>query len=219
MNGNWGNSDGRTASLVWATPNAEALIAYIARVSSSNQENPEYSRLFKYLVEHNHWSPFEHATACIEINTTRDVAAQILRHRSFCFQEFSQRYSSKIKPPALPEMRIAGTTNRQSSISQELTPGQKASVERAECLMHRTYEAYVDMVVMGVAPESARSVLPLCTPTRMYMTGNVRSWIHYLKLRLDETTQKEHREVAQAVKAILDECFPTIMQLVFSKHS
>lgn len=213
----WENNAGKTASLVWATPSAEALIAYIARVSSDNQENPEYMRLFRYLIKHGHWSPFEHASACVEINTTRDIAAQILRHRSFCFQEFSQRYSSKVKPPRFPEMRVAGSTNRQSSISQDLSEGQLAAVQRAQNLAELAYDAYVEMVARDIAPECARSVLPMCTPTRMYMTGSVRSWLHYLKLRLDETTQKEHRDVAEAIRHELEGCFPNIIKLVFKE--
>ena len=215
----WEDSSKPTASLVWATPSAEAFIAYIARVSSDNQDNPEYMKLFRYLVKHNHWSPFEHASACVEINTTRDVAAQILRHRSFCFQEFSQRYAKVKDRPKLPEMRVASKKNRQSSEDACTNVGQRAAIERAEALMDRLYEAYEDMVELGVATECARGVLPLCTSTRMYMTGNVRSWLHYLKLRLDETTQKEHRIVAEAIFKELEKCFPNIMQLVFRENT
>lgn len=212
MTGKW-DSEGKRASLVWVTPNAEAMIAYIARVSSDNQDNPEYRRLFKYLIKHKHWSPFEHAVACVEINTSRAVAAQILRHRSFVFQEFSQRYAPVLEEPEMPEMRLANKTSRQSSIEAELTPAQSAVVGRARNLMYHSYKTYREMIDLGIASECARAVLPMCASTRMYMTGSLRSWLHYLELRTHETTQKEHREVAQAIERILEECFPTVFEI------
>lgn len=212
MSSKW-DSEGETASLVWITPNAEATIAYIARVSSDWQDNPEYMRLFKYLIKHGHWSPFEHAVACVEVNTTRAVAAQMIRHRSFAFQEFSQRYAVVQDWPQMPEMRLANTTSRQSSIEAPLDKSQMAAVQRAENLMQLTFHAYMDMVKAGIANECARNVLPMCTGTRLYMTGSVRSWLHYLGLRLDETTQKEHRIVAQAIRDVLAKELPNIIQL------
>lgn len=210
------DSGGEPASLVWMTPNAEATIAYIARVSSDWQENPEYLKLFRYLVKHGHWSPFEHAVACVEINTTRAIAAQILRHRSFSFQEFSQRYQTVKDRPVMGEQRLKGSTNRQGSVDWNLgnaTIQQASAADEGRKAVDAAWTAYRKMVDAGFAPETARNVLPLCTPTRMYMTGSIRSWIHYLKLRLDPTTQEEHRKIAEAIRDVLDRDMPNIMKL------
>jgi thymidylate synthase (FAD) len=205
------------AKLVWITPEAESQIVYCARVSNpkSQEEGKSPDRLIRYLAKHKHWSVFEMASMCIEINTTRDIAAQILRHRSFSFQEFSQRYSATdaLGRACVPELRLQDKTNKQNSIVvtdpyqwTELT--QLASeigsfFEEAEDLYLRLLEA-------GVAKECARKVLPLNTPTRLYMAGTIRSWIHYLQIRTGVETQLEHREIAKAIKEIFKANLPTI---------
>lgn len=217
------DNDGKLASVVWATPNAEPMIAYIARVTSENQENPEYIRLFRYLIKHGHWSPFEHASICVEINTSRAVAAQILRHRSFSFQEFSQRYRDVTQKPLFPEQRLAAKTNRQGSIDVEdpskLTPEQKDALNMANFSLDWVWGSYRNLILNGFAPETARMILPMCSGTRIYMTGNVRSWIHYLELRLADDTQKEHRTVAQAILKELESVIPNIIKMMdWGKH-
>ena len=213
------DNDGAVAAVVWATPNAESTIAYIARVSSQNQENPSYERLFRYLINHEHWSPFEHAVVCIEINTTRAIAQQIIRHRSFSFQEFSQRYEEVRNKPMMPEQRLKAQTNRQGSIEAngEYTAEQRHALWALQKSIDKAWDTYRYLLDNGFAPETARMVLPLCTPTRIYMTGSVRSWIHYLRLRLPENTQKEHREVAMHVKDALTPIIPTIIEMLEKK--
>lgn len=201
-----------TASLVWATPDAEELLAKIARVSNpANQDNPSFEGLIGYMIRHNHWSPFEMVSAVVEINTTRDIGRQILRHRSFSFQEFSQRYAdATLLPPAeLREARMQDTKNRQNSL--EVGPGPLA--DRWEILQHQVYDAaierYKEALDVGIAKEQARALLPEgLTPTRMYMAGTLRSWLHYLRLRTGPETQKEHRLVAEAVREVLLPSFP-----------
>ena len=192
-----------TAKLVWITPNAEALIAKIARVSNPNNENnPKYEKLIRYLIEHKHWSPFEMASMCVEINTTRAIAAQILRHRSFSFQEFSQRYSEAIDAD-VPQLRRQDKKNRQNSID-DLDIGLKMDFqERIDNLFDDSFDLYNDMLAHGVAKECARSVLPLATETRLYMSGTIRSWLHYVDLRADDDTQLEHRAIASSIGEIL----------------
>jgi thymidylate synthase (FAD) len=146
----------------------------------------------------------------VEVQTTRQVSAQIIRHRSFAFQEFSQRYAKVSSIPEMPEMRLAGATNRQSSLSAELTPGQKAASERAENLMLLLYGAYEEMVATGIANESARAVLPMCTPTMLYMSGSIRSFLHYCQVRMTPDTQKEHREIAEGIAHILSTEVPIV---------
>jgi thymidylate synthase (FAD) len=205
-----------TASLIWITPDAERLIAHIARVSNpANQDNPDYERLLRYLIEHRHWSPLEMASACIEINTTRDIGRQILRHRSFSFQEFSQRYAdvSQLPPAELREARLQDTKNRQNSF--ELGPGPLA--DRWEILQHEVYDAaldrYKEALEIGIAKEQARALLPEgLTPSRMYMAGTLRSWLHYVALRTGPETQKEHRQIAQKIADLLRAEIPTIMR-------
>ena len=202
-----------TARLISITPDAEKTMAYIARVSNpANQENDNYSGLLKYCIKHNHWSVFEQSTMTVEIETTRAIAAQILRHRSFTYQEFSQRYADAklLETIELPELRRQDNKNRQNSID-DLDP---KIVEKLNAQMNTLFSSafslYNQMLQEGVAKECARMVLPLCTPTRIYMTGSCRSWIHYINLRSANGTQKEHMMIAQAVKKIFIEQFPTV---------
>ena len=202
-----------TVSLVHTTPDAEKLIAYMARVSNpANQDNPESERLIRYLIKHKHWSPFEMVNMCVQIETTRSVAAQILRHRSFSFQEFSQRYAQVAEPAAIPQLRRQDTKNRQNSID-DLDPFEIQILEKQmQTLFDSSMALYKQMLGRGVAKECARMVLPLCTPTRIYMTGSCRSWIHYITLRSANGTQKEHMDVAEACKRVFIEQFPTVSE-------
>ena len=205
-----------SARLISVTPEADKTMAYIARVSNpSNQNNEKFSRLLKYCIDHNHWSVFEQSSMTIEVETTRAIAAQILRHRSFTFQEFSQRYadssmlSSKIP---LPELRRQDTKNRQNSID-DLDPFDVQSMElQMQTLFDSSMALYQQMLNRGVAKECARNVLPLCTPTRIYMTGSCRSWIHYISLRSANGTQKEHMDVAESCKKVFVEQFPVVSE-------
>ena len=202
--------------LVSVTPDAEKLMAYVARVSNpKNQDNDKFAGLLKYCIKHGHWSVFEQAFMTVEINTTRGLAAQILRHRSFTYQEFSQRYadSSMLGDQIpLPELRRQDDKNRQNSID-DLDP---LMVEDLNLKMQRHFvdgmKLYKEMLDAGVAKECARFVLPLATPTRIYMSGSVRSWIHYINLRSAHGTQKEHMNVAEGVRSIFSEQFPTVAQ-------
>ena len=186
--------------------NAEDIIAYCARVSNpSNQNNKTTApKLLKFLIKHKHWSPFELTNMCVEIKTSRAIAAQILRHRSFSFQEFSQRYSEATEMEPL-ELRAPAEKNRQSS--SDIITDENLN-KMASLMMNANKELYDDMIANGVAKEGARMILPLGTQTTMYMNGSVRSWIHYIDLRTEENTQKEHREVAEAVKQIFTKQFP-----------
>ena len=181
------------------TPDAEKTMGYIARVSNpSNQDNEKFAGLLKYCIKHNHWSVFEQSSMTLEIETTRAIAAQILRHRSFTFQEFSQRYadSTALGKIAVPEYRKQDLKNRQNS-TDDLDPFEKQKFElQTETLFSSAVALYEQMLTLGVAKECARMVLPLATPTRIYMTGSCRSWIHYINLRSAHGTQKEHRDVA-----------------------
>lgn len=207
----------QSVKLVHVTPEAEHFIADMARVSApKNQGNYDTApRLIKYLIKHKHWSPFEMATMCVEINTTRDIAAQILRHKSFCgFQEFSQRYADvkDLGELQIPELRRQDVKNRQNSID-DLDPKLiKAFQQRIRMLFAESQELYDDMLEAGIAKESARKVLPLNSPSRMYMHGTLRSWIHYIDLRASNGTQKEHMEIANMVKVIFNEQFPCIFE-------
>lgn len=204
------------ANLIWITPDAERMIAHIARVSNpANQNNPEYAKLLCYCMDHGHWSVFEMASACIEINTTRDIGRQILRHRSFSFQEFSQRYAAvdALPPAELREARLQDTKNRQNSFG--LGPGPLA--DRWDILQHEVYDAalerYREAIELGIAKEQARALLPEgLTPSRMYMSGTIRSFIHYLRLRTGPETQKEHRQIAQKIADLLRAEVPTIIE-------
>lgn len=204
--------------LIWSTPDAENLIAYMARVSNpNNQNNPETApKLLKYLMKHKHWSPFEMVNVCMEIETTRDIGRQILRHRSFSFQEFSQRYA-EAEDFSMSEARLQDNKNRQNSIELDFTDN--SDVQTAylwERVQDNVIEAcernYHWALSKGIAKEVARKVLPEgLTKSRMYMNGTLRSWIHYVDIRCDIATQKEHRDVADQCRVILEKLFPNIL--------
>lgn len=201
-----------SVQLVHITPNAEELIAYMARVSNpANQNNTETSaKLIKYLIDHQHWSPFEMVNMCVEIETTRSIAAQILRHRSFSFQEFSQRYAEVQLRPELPEMRRQDLKNRQNSVDDlPLNVLHECDQVVGQALV-TSYRAYERLLELGVAKECAREVLPLCTPTKLYMNGTIRSWIHYCQLRCGNGTQEEHRIIANGAYKLLQEHLPSV---------
>ena len=204
-----------TVKLVSVTPDAEQLMAYIARVSNpSNQDNEKYAGLLKYCIKHNHWSVFEQSTMTLEIETTRAIAAQILRHRSFTFQEFSQRYaaSTALGEIDLPELRKQDLKNRQNS-TDDLDPEMVEKFNRQMITLFSSSKAlYESMLKQGVAKECARMVLPLCTPTRIYMTGSCRSWIHYINLRSAHGTQKEHMLIAEGCRKVFTEQFPAVSE-------
>ena len=202
--------------LISVTPDAEKHMAYVARVSNpKNQDNEKFAGLLKYCIEHGHWRVFEQAYMTVEINTTRGLAAQILRHRSFTYQEFSQRYadanllSEKIP---LPKLRRQDKKNRQNSTDDV----DEWVVQKYDILMEEHFrnsmDLYNKMLEDGIAKECARFVLPLSTPTRIYMTGSCRSWIHYINLRSAHGTQKEHMDVAQGVRQVFGEQFPTVAE-------
>ena len=203
-----------TVELVSVTPDAENHMAYVDRVSNpKNQDNEKISGLLAYCIKHGHWSVFEQAFMTVEINTTRGLAAQILRHRSFTFQEFSQRYADSTmlsESIATPQLRRQDTKNRQNSIDDV----DDYTTQRFEIKMRSHFEQaielYKEMLDSGIAKECARFVLPLATPTRLYMTGSVRSWIHYVDLRSAHGTQKEHMDVAEEVRSIFNEQFPVV---------
>ena len=201
--------------LVTVTPDAEQLMAYVARVSNpSNQDNEKYAGLLKYCIKHNHWSVFEQSSMTLEIETTRAIAAQILRHRSFTFQEFSQRYAqtTSLGDIELPELRRQDAKNRQNS-TDDLDPEIADKFNRQMITLFSSSKAlYESMLKQGVAKECARMVLPLCTPTRIYMTGSCRSWIHYINLRSAHGTQKEHMVIAEACRKVFTEQFPAVSE-------
>jgi|TARA_Y100000289_G_scaffold437_1_gene440 thymidylate synthase (FAD) len=202
-----------SVKLISVTPDAEQTMAYVARVSNpKNQENPNYAKLLGYCIKHNHWSVFEQAFMTLEIETTRGLAAQILRHRSFTYQEWSQRYAdSSMLAESIPmfDLRRQDTKNRQNSID-DIDDFVKQEYEiKIRRHFDEAMTLYQSMLDMGIAKECARFVLPLATPTRMYMSGSVRSWIHYITLRSANGTQKEHMDIAEACKKIFVEQFPT----------
>jgi len=201
-----------TATLVHITPNAEELISYMARVSNpSNQNNTETSaKLIKYLIDHQHWSPFEMVNMCVSIETTRSIAAQILRHRSFSFQEFSQRYAEVTEVAAPPQFRKQDTKNRQNSTDDLSLKLNYQYTEETIKLYNQCYDLYQRMLKDGVAKECAREVLPLAAPTKLYMNGTIRSWIHYCQLRCGNGTQLEHRVIAEGVYKLLEEHLPSV---------
>ena len=204
-----------TVTLVSITPDAEQTMAYIARVSNpSNQDNEKYAGLLKYCIKHNHWSVFEQSSMTLEIETTRAIAAQILRHRSFTFQEFSQRYaaSTALGDIPLPELRRQDTKNRQNSIDDLNDFVTQKLQMQMQTLFNSATALYNQMLEEGVAKECARMVLPLCTPTRIYMTGSCRSWIHYINLRSAHGTQKEHMVIAEACRKVFTEQFPSVSE-------
>ena len=202
--------------LVTVTPKAEETMGYVARVSNpENQDNPKVAGLLSYCIKHGHWSVFEQAHMTVEINTTRGLAAQILRHRSFTFQEFSQRYQdvSHIREDIpLPQLRRQDTKNRQNSID-DLDPVKVEDLnKKMRSLFDQSIDLYKSMLHAGVAKECARFVLPLATPTRLYMTGSCRSWIHYINLRSAHGTQKEHMDLVKNVRKVFVEQFPIVSQ-------
>lgn len=205
--------------LMWVTPNADQLIAEMARVSNpANQANEKIEGLLNYMMRNGHVSPFEMATACVEINTTRDIGRQILRHRSFSFQEFSQRYASTEALPEAPlrECRLQDTANRQNSIETDDALLAKRWARHQEQVRQVAQDVYDWALANGIAKEQARAVLPEgLTASRMYMTGTLRSWVHYLGSRLDPSTQKEHRLIAEEILAILRQAAPVTMGAFF----
>jgi len=195
--------------LVHVTPDSEKLIAYCARVSSKNQDNPEYSKLIAYLIKHKHWSPLEMANMCLSIETTRAISPQILRHRSFSFQEFSQRYAEAMDfEPSEP--RLQDAKNRQNSIVDETGANDIWFRAVQDIVWNQSYKLYTEALNRGIAKEVARNLLPLNTKTKLFMNGTIRSWVHYIQVRTDPSTQKEHREIAEAAKAIFIQQFPEI---------
>ena len=212
--------------LTWATPNAEALIVEMARVSApKNKDNMETApKLLRYLINHKHWSPFEMANMCVEINTTRAISPQILRHRSFSFQEFSQRYAdtNELGSAVIPHLRRQDNKNRQNStddLADKIGKDKLAEFYRRTSAIYEDAEhLYKEMISAGVAKECARGVLPLNTQTSLYMNGTLRSWIHYIQLRCDPGTQLEHREIAEAARRIFCDQFPVIGEAVFGSH-
>jgi thymidylate synthase (FAD) len=205
-----------TVKLISVTPDAEQTMAYIARVSNpANQDSENYAGLLRYCIKHNHWSVFEQSSMSLEIETNRGIAAQILRHRSFTFQEFSQRYADTnliTENIPIPDLRKQDTKNRQNS-TDDLGDYVKLKfqTEIAELFKHSN-NLYKRMLEAGVAKECARFVLPLATPTRIYMTGSCRSWIHYITLRSANGTQKEHMDIALECKKVFSEQFPTVAE-------
>ena len=207
-----------SAKLVWITPDAEQLVGKIARVSNpNNEDNPEVDKLIRYLIKHRHWSPFEMASMCVEIHTTRAIAAQVLRHRSFSFQEFSQRYAIPTDTFAtvLPDLRRQDVKNRQNSIDDLPTETIEYYQQRIDDHFREAVNLYESLLHSDVAKECARSVLPLNTVTRLYMSGTLRSWLHYVDLRGDNGTQREHMSIARSVGDILDDQVPTIARAMW----
>jgi len=209
-----------TVQLVHHTNKGDELVAYMARVSNpANQNNTETSaKLIKYLIKHKHWSPFEMVNMCVEIETTRSIAAQILRHRSFSFQEFSQRYAdaSQLGSPTVPQLRLQDTKNRQNSI--EIEEEDLFLKQEITQLFKHSELVYKKLLEQGVAKECAREVLPLSMPTRMYMNGTIRSWLHYCDLRTSNGTQKEHAQIAAQVQDLLYQHLPNVCEAMWNKN-
>lgn len=210
-----------TVNLRWATPNLDAEIAFQGRVSNvENQNNPEFTKLLNYLMTHGHVSPFEMANMCVEINTTRDISRQILRHRSFSFQEYSGRYAemTDLGDMVERECRLQDTNNRQSSLESTDTAIDHFFLVGQENVWELAVESYNKALSLGIAKEQARALLPEgLTPTRLYMNGNMRSWIFYLKQRLDLSTQKEHRIIAEQVLQIFRNVAPVTAAAFFGE--
>ena len=209
-----------SAQLVSITPDAEEQIVYMARVSNpKNQANMDTApRLIRYLIKHKHWSPFEMASMQVEINTTRAIAAQVLRHRSFSFQEFSQRYSdvNELSNIGLPHLRSQDLKNKQAShddLDPEMVDLMNKQIHQ---LYASTFDFYEHLLHKGVAKECARSILPLGTPTKVYMAGTLRSFIHYVQIRAGEETQLEHRLIAEDVKDIIEVNLPSVYEAAFT---
>ena len=203
-------------TLVHATPDGDELIAYMARVSNpANQNNKDSSKLIKYLITHKHWSPFEMVNMCVEINTTRSISAQLLRHRSFSFQEFSQRYADveELDLPKTPELRLQDPKNRQNSITSDKID-QLTWDSAIKLNYFHSYTLYKNLLKAGIAKECAREILPMGTPTRLYMNGTLRSWIHYCDLRTANGTQKEHQGIAEACRQLIKTQFPLTYEVI-----
>ena len=207
-----------TTHLVHATPDGEDLIAYMARVSNpNNQSNSDTApKLIKYLIRHRHWSPFEMVNMCVCIETTRSIAAQILRHRSFSFQEFSQRYAVVDAPIQIPSLRSQDHNNRQNSLDDIHPIDQQYFQVQMQQVFDLASDVYNNMLDAGVAKECAREVLPLATPTKMYMNGTLRSWLHYCDLRCSNGTQYEHKLIADQCKELIAVNFPTVYAAMWS---
>jgi thymidylate synthase (FAD) len=208
-----------SSKLIWITPAAEHQIEYCARVSNpkGQQTLDTTGKLLRYLVKHKHWSPFEMASACFEINTTRDISAQILRHRSFSFQEFSQRYASTVDGLGgidTPHLRKQDPTNRQNSTDDLTMEETQQYYRRIATLFDDIDHLYQEMLSSGVAKESARKILPMNSPTRLYMSGTIRSWIHYLQIRRGPETQLEHRVIAEQIYQILNKEMPNLWEVI-----
>ena len=199
----------KPVKLISITPDSEKLVAYCARVSSNEQENPSISKLLRYCIKHKHWSIFETAYLTVEINTSRAISAQILRHRSFTFQEFSQRYA-EVPDFVSYEARRQDKKNRQASIDDMSIEDRHWFDVAQDRVQSLTSSLYLDALDKGIAKEQARFLLPMSSKTKIYMTGNIRSWIHYLELRTGIETQKEHRDLARQVKEIFKEELPII---------
>ena len=201
-----------TVKLISVTPDAEKTMAFIARVSNpANQGSENYAKLLAYCIKHNHWSVFEQSSMTLEIETTRGIAAQILRHRSFTFQEFSQRYADSSllgETIPVPDLRRQDTKNRQNSIDDFSEDMKQDLWLKINDHFQASTELYKELLDKGVAKECARFVLPLATPTRIYMTGSCRSWITYISLREKSGTQKEHMDIAKECKKVFAEQFP-----------
>ena len=206
-----GGSMSYKVKLVSLTPDAERTMAYCARVSSPHQDNPEFARLLRYCMKHGHWSVFEQAHATFEIVTSRAIAQQILRHRSFTFQEFSQRYATAMDYIEY-DARRQDTKNRQNSIDDLPEDVQQYFRDIQEVTWESQYKIYEKLLAKGVAKECARMILPLNTATKIYMTGSIRSWLHYFQVRCDPATQFEHREIACDIRNILYTKLPTIAE-------
>ena len=211
-----------TVQLMWATPEADKQIAFMARVSNpDNQDNAEFKRLLNYLMKHNHVSPFEMASMCVQIDTTRDISRQILRHRSFSFQEFSGRYEdmTKLGDMVERECRLQDTDNRQSSLENTDEILGNVFKSRQKRVWEIASNAYHQALEHGIAKEQARALLPEgLTPTRLYMQGTLRSWIHYIQVRVGEETQKEHRVIAQGALEVLRQVAPITAAAFFGEH-
>jgi thymidylate synthase (FAD) len=207
------------ARLVWITPSAERTIEWCARVSNPKGQDKldTTGKLLCYLVKHNHWSPFEMASCCVEINTTRDISAQILRHRSFSFQEFSQRYASTVDGLGgleIPHLRRQDPKNRQASHDDLTREETQSYYRRISSLFEDLEHLYQEMLSSGIAKESARKILPMNSPTRLYMSGTIRSWIHYLSVRKSEETQLEHRQIAEQIYQVLNKEMPNLWEVI-----
>jgi thymidylate synthase (FAD) len=209
----------QNVKLIWITPDAEQTIEYCARVSNPKGQDKidTTGKLLRYLVTHKHWSPFEMASACVEITTTRDISAQILRHRSFSFQEFSQRYASTVDGLGgleIPHLRRQDTTNRQASHDDLTREATQAFYRRISSAFEDIEHLYQEMLSAGIAKECARKILPMNSPTRLYMSGTIRSWIHYLSVRKGPETQLEHRMIATQINQLLNKEMPNLWEVM-----